>query len=65
MTDILKEAVNTKTGATIFGFPVKNPKAFGVVEFDKDMNVLSIEENHLFQNQTLQFQDYTFMITKL
>lgn len=28
MTDILKEAVNTKTGATIFGFPVKNPKAF-------------------------------------
>ncbi len=47
MTDILKEAVNTKTGATIFGFPVKNPKAFGVVEFDKDMNVLSIEEKPL------------------
>lgn len=47
MTDILKEAVNTKTGATIFGFSVKNPKAFGVVEFDKDMNVLSIEEKPL------------------
>lgn len=47
MTDILKQAVNTKTGATIFGFPVKNPKAFGVVEFDKDMNVLSIEEKPL------------------
>lgn len=47
MTDILKETVNTKTGATIFGFPVKNPKAFGVVEFDKDMNVLSIEEKPL------------------
>ncbi len=47
MTDILRQAVNTKTGATIFGFPVKNPKAFGVVEFDKDMNVLSIEEKPL------------------
>lgn len=47
MTDILKQAVNTKTGATIFGFPVKNPKAFGVVEFDKDMNVISIEEKPL------------------
>ena len=47
MTDILKQAVNTKEGATIFGFPVKNPKAFGVVEFDKDMNVLSIEEKPL------------------
>lgn len=47
MTDILRQAVNTKTGATIFGFPVKNPKAFGVVEFDKDMNVISIEEKPL------------------
>ena len=31
-------------GATIFGYPVKNPTAFGVVEFDKDRNVVSIEE---------------------
>ena len=33
-----------KNGASIFGFPVSNPKAFGVVEFDKDNNVISIEE---------------------
>ena len=39
----LKNAVNS-TGATIFGYHVNNPKEFGVVEFDKDFNVLSIEE---------------------
>ncbi len=31
-------------GATVFGYYVDNPKPFGVVEFDKDGNVLSIEE---------------------
>ena len=41
---ILKQALNNIEGATIFGYPVSNPKAFGVVEFDNDWNVLSIEE---------------------
>ncbi len=31
-------------GAAIFGYPVRNPKQFGVVEFDEDNNVISIEE---------------------
>lgn len=31
-------------GATIFGYPVANPKEFGVVEFDKNNKVISIEE---------------------
>ena len=39
----LKNAVN-RDEATIFGYNVANPKDFGVVEFDKDFNVLSIEE---------------------
>lgn len=39
----LKNTVN-RTGATIFGYHVNNPEEFGVVEFDKDFNVLSIEE---------------------
>lgn len=41
---MLKRAVERKEGATIFGYYVKNPSAYGVVEFDKDNNVISIEE---------------------
>ena len=44
MTRILQRAIRELKGATIFGYPVKNPTAFGVVEFDKDRNVVSIEE---------------------
>lgn len=44
MTRILREAIDNKTGATIFGYPVKDARAFGVVEFDAERNVLSIEE---------------------
>lgn len=44
MTKILQIAMKNKTGATIFGYPVKDPRAFGVVEFDNDKNVISIEE---------------------
>ena len=36
--------VSQKGGAVIFGYNVPNPTEFGVVEFDKDMNVLSLEE---------------------
>lgn len=44
MTRMLRRAMENETGATIFGYPVKDPRSFGVVEFDKDHNVLSIEE---------------------
>jgi len=40
----LKDAVNKKTGATVFGYQVKDPERFGVVEFDESQRVLSIEE---------------------
>ena len=43
-TRILKDAMSNNKGATIFGYPVKDPRAFGVVEFDDDHNVVSIEE---------------------
>ena len=43
-TGILKSAIKELNGATIFGYTVKDPTAFGVVEFDKDNNVISIEE---------------------
>ena len=44
MTQILRRAIDNLSGATIFGYPVKNPKEFGVVEFDKESRVVSIEE---------------------
>lgn len=44
LTGVLKKAMENKTGATIFGYPVQDARSFGVVEFDKDYKVLSIEE---------------------
>lgn len=44
ITLALNEAINRKKGATIFGYPVKNPSDFGVVEFDDKMNAICIEE---------------------
>lgn len=44
MTRVLRKAMENKTGATIFGYPVKDPRSFGVVEFDKNYKVVSIEE---------------------
>lgn len=44
---ILKNAAARKNGATIFGYHVSDPKDFGVVEFDKNFNVVSIEEKPL------------------
>ena len=43
-TPILKSSIENLQGATIFGYKVRDPGRFGVVEFDKDMRVLSIEE---------------------
>lgn len=44
MSRVLWNARDRKVGATIFGYPVKDARAFGVVEFDKDRKVVSIEE---------------------
>lgn len=41
---VLKNASQKCDGATIFGYHVSNPSEFGVVEFDKNYNVVSIEE---------------------
>ena len=40
----LNAASNLENGAYVFGYYVQNPKAFGVVEFDKDGKVISLEE---------------------
>jgi glucose-1-phosphate thymidylyltransferase len=43
-TPKLKEASKLKEGAIVFGYPVKDPSRFGVVEFDENKNVISIKE---------------------
>lgn len=44
MTDLLCNAMKQKVGATLFGYPVADPTSFGVMEFDEEMRVISIEE---------------------
>lgn len=43
-TQTLKQAAAKTHGATVFGYQVKDPERFGVVEFDENFNALSIEE---------------------
>ncbi len=47
LTEMLTKAVNdvnVSGGATVFGYYVKDPERYGIVEFDKEGNVLSVEE---------------------
>lgn len=44
MTRLLRQAMDENNGAVIFGYPVKNPTEFGVVEFDDKYNVIGLEE---------------------
>ena len=48
LSKILEEASNLVEGAKIFGYPVKDPKAYGVVEFDKNGIAISLEEKPEF-----------------
>ena len=44
LSDTLKRAVRLEKGGRIFGYLVRDPKRYGVVEFDRDGNVIGIEE---------------------
>lgn len=44
LTYKLQDAIARPSGATIFGYQVKDPERFGIVEFDKKNKVLSVEE---------------------
>jgi glucose-1-phosphate thymidylyltransferase len=43
-SQILKEAASLKKGAVIFGYPVKDPRNYGVIELDSENRPISIEE---------------------
>ena len=43
-SSLMKEAIKNNRGATLFGYTVKDPERFGVVEFDENKRVLSLEE---------------------
>jgi len=44
LVELLRNAVENVNGATVFGYYVNDPERYGVVEFDKDLKVLSLEE---------------------
>lgn len=44
LVEILKEASSLREGAVIFGYYVKNPQRYGVIEFDNNCNPISIQE---------------------
>lgn len=47
LENILKESLKLKSGGIVFGYEVKNPEQYGVIEFDKNKKVISIEEKPL------------------
>lgn len=44
LAELLQRASQKESGSTIFGYNVRDPRRFGVIEFDDNMNVISIEE---------------------
>lgn len=44
LSEFIQKAVAENTGATIFGFPVRDPERYGVVELDRNEHVISVEE---------------------
>ena len=70
MISLLKECASIKGGAIIFGYKVNDPERYGIVEFDENENVLSLEEKpenpkssyavpglYFYDNQVVKFAE--------
>jgi glucose-1-phosphate thymidylyltransferase len=51
---VLENAAQLQEGALVFGYYVNDPQRYGVVDFDEDGKVLSLEENRRHPNPTMQ-----------
>ena len=63
-SNLLQKSANPD-GAIIFAYPVSDPERYGVVEFDKDLIAISIEEKPVKPKSTMRCRVYIFMITAL
>ncbi len=52
LQDVLREAVTMKRGGLIFGYPVRDPERYGVVDFDSSGQVMGIEEKPIHPKST-------------
>jgi glucose-1-phosphate thymidylyltransferase len=65
LENILKSAIMKKTGATVFGYYVTDPKRFGVVEFDEMRKAISLEEKPSLPKSNYAVTGLYFMIIVL
>ena len=61
LSKFLVKSALLEEGALIFGYKVPNPQDYGIVEFDKDWNVISLEEKPLVPKSNYAIPSYIFM----
>ena len=65
LEEIVKRGASIKSGACVFGYKVRDPHRYGVVEFDEEGRAVSIEEKPKNPKSDYAVTGFTFMITAL